>query len=105
MNDDISNYGKIPALGVSVQNRTSRTEKPETDATASRLPAATAKPAETPRGDTVELSESAQLELRAEQFDRAKVESIKQAIQNGQYPLDSRRIAENFYAIESLIKD
>lgn len=103
MNDDISNYGKIPGLGLTVQNRAGRAEKPENDTASARMapPAKTPPP---PRGDTVELSESAQLELRAEQFDRAKVESIKQALQNGQYPLDSRRIAENFYAIESLIK-
>jgi negative regulator of flagellin synthesis FlgM len=38
-------------------------------------------------------------------FDRAKVESIKQAIQQGQYPLNPRRIAESFLAIEQLIRD
>jgi anti-sigma28 factor (negative regulator of flagellin synthesis) len=32
------------------------------------------------------------------------VEAIKVAIQQGQYPLDSRRIAENFVAIEKMIK-
>ena len=37
-------------------------------------------------------------------FDQAKVDSIKQALRNGQYPLDSRRIAENFVAIEKMIK-
>ena len=37
------------------------------------------------------------------EFDRAKVDSIKQAIQNGQYPLNPRRIAESFIALENLI--
>lgn len=37
------------------------------------------------------------------EFDRAKVDSIKQAIQNGQYPLNPRRIAESFVALENLI--
>jgi negative regulator of flagellin synthesis FlgM len=36
-------------------------------------------------------------------FDRSKVDSIKQAIQNGQYPLNPRRIAESFVALENLI--
>ena len=103
MNDDISNYGKIPGLGLPAQNRFERADKTAADAAAARSQPAAKTPA-APLGDTVELSESAQMELRAEQFSRAKVESIKQAIQNGQYPLDSRRIAENFYAIESLIK-
>jgi negative regulator of flagellin synthesis FlgM len=37
------------------------------------------------------------------EFDRAKVDSIRQAIQNGQYPLNPRRIAESFVALENLI--
>ena len=39
------------------------------------------------------------------EFDRAKVDAIRHAIQNGQYPLDPRRIAESFVAIEQLISD
>jgi negative regulator of flagellin synthesis FlgM len=38
-------------------------------------------------------------------FDRAKVDAIKHAIQNGQYPLNPRRIAESFVALEQLISD
>jgi negative regulator of flagellin synthesis FlgM len=38
-------------------------------------------------------------------FDRAKVDSIKQAISEGNYPLNARRIAENFLAIEQMIQD
>lgn len=54
--------------------------------------------------DVVQLSEVAREAMKEPQFDRAKVEAIKQAIQQGQYPLDSRRIAENFVAIEQMIK-
>jgi negative regulator of flagellin synthesis FlgM len=50
------------------------------------------------------LSKIAQEALQEPEFDRAKVEAIKTAIQQGQYPLDSRRIAENFVAIEKMIK-
>ena len=39
------------------------------------------------------------------EFDRAKVEAIKTALQNGQYPLNPRRIAESFVALEQLIRD
>ena len=38
-------------------------------------------------------------------FDRVKVDSIKQAIENGQYPLNPRRIAESFVALEQMISN
>lgn len=38
-----------------------------------------------------------------EVFDTAKVEAIKRAITEGNYPLDSRRIAESFHALERLL--
>jgi flagellar biosynthesis anti-sigma factor FlgM len=36
-------------------------------------------------------------------FDRAKVDAIKTALREGTYPLDSRKIAESFVALERLI--
>jgi negative regulator of flagellin synthesis FlgM len=36
-------------------------------------------------------------------FDRAKVDSIKTALQQGNYPVSPRRIAENFVSLEKLI--
>ena len=52
--------------------------------------------------DRVELSAGAQ-KLSAEPgFDAAKVASIKQAIANGNYPLDARRIAESFVSLEQM---
>jgi negative regulator of flagellin synthesis FlgM len=37
-------------------------------------------------------------------FDRAKVDSIKAALQEGNYPVNPRRIAENFVSLEKLIQ-
>ena len=54
--------------------------------------------------DELRLSKVAQQAMQEPEFDRAKVEAIKTAIQQGQYPVDSRRIAENFVAIEKMIK-
>ncbi len=54
--------------------------------------------------DEVQLSAVAKEAMKEPQFDRAKVEAIKQAIQQGHYPLDVRRIAESFVAIEQMIK-
>ena len=36
-------------------------------------------------------------------FDEVKVQQMKQAIEDGSFPLDSRRIAENFAELERLI--
>ena len=36
-------------------------------------------------------------------FDQAAVESIKAAIQNGEYPLDDTKIAESFVPLERLL--
>jgi negative regulator of flagellin synthesis FlgM len=58
-----------------------------------------------PQTDEVKLSAVAQQAMQEPEFDRAKVEVIKLAIQQGQYPMDSRRIAENFLAIEKMIKE
>ena len=41
--------------------------------------------------------------LEAEHFDQSKVESIKAAIERGNYPLDDRKIAESFIPLEKLI--
>ena len=59
-----------------------------------------------PRADELVLSDTArQAAMAFEAFDSAKVEAIKEALRNGQYPLDSRRIAESFYRIERMIQD
>ena len=58
--------------------------------------------------DRVELSEHARhLDAIRQLPDvrMARVEAIKQAIAQGQYPLDSRRIAESFVAIERMIRE
>ena len=36
-------------------------------------------------------------------FDLEKVKAIRKAIEEGSYPLNSRKIAESFVAMESLI--
>ena len=49
------------------------------------------------------MSNVAQKAMAEPDFDRVKVESIKQAISEGNYPLDVKRIAESFVAIERMI--
>jgi negative regulator of flagellin synthesis FlgM len=43
--------------------------------------------------------------MAQQDFDRVKVDSIKQAIHDGQYPLSPRKIAESFHAIEQMIRE
>jgi negative regulator of flagellin synthesis FlgM len=53
--------------------------------------------------DEFVLSDVAKQAMSSETFDQAKVDAIKKAIEDGQYPLDSRRIAESFMAVERMI--
>ncbi len=67
----------------------------------------TERPAPAPVAtDEVKLSAIAQEAVNADvPFDRVKVEQIKEAVKSGNYPLDARRMAESFLAIEKMIKD
>lgn len=58
--------------------------------------------------DSVKISDDAAalkaLEARLERqesFDDARVKEIRQAIEQGQYPIDNKRLAENFLKLES----
>lgn len=55
------------------------------------------------KDDQLVLSPIAKQAMAEPAFDRDKVESIKQAIKDGSYPMNSRRIAESFAAMEKLI--
>ena len=54
--------------------------------------------------DEVILTNVMQKAMDAPSYDQAKVENIKKAIKDGQYPLDPRRIDESFNALEKLIR-
>ncbi len=67
-------------------------------------PEAKAAPAPAPQNaDTVNLSNVTQRAKDAPDFDHAKVEAIKTALREGTYPINPRRIAENFVALEKMI--
>lgn len=109
MTDAISQYGRLGQLDNSVRSALDRQDKKV--ATEANAPGQTALAAEKkpsvvkPGADMLILSDVAKKAMDEPSFDRAKVESIKKAIQEGQYPLDSRRIAESFMAIERMIRD
>ena len=99
MTDPISHFGRKAQIESanrqSVVKGEPRAVSSSSEEVARSVPAAT---------DELRLSPIAQKAMQEPEFDRAKVEAIKTAIQQGQYPLDSRRIAENFIAIEKMIK-
>lgn len=100
MTDPISSFRRVAQMDAPNRQAAAKVQEraPENAAqAAANMPAV--------RSDEVKLSEVAQKAMQEPEFDRAKVEAIKIAIQQGQYPMDSRRIAENFLAIEKMIKD
>ena len=53
--------------------------------------------------DEVKLSDETVVELKRAGFDEEKVAQIKQALADGNYPLDPKRIAQGFTDIEKLL--
>ncbi len=103
MTDAISNYGRRAQSDPSL-----RSALDKTDRKASSLAKAldnVSTPAPKASGDQVQLTNVAARAMAEPDFDRVKVESIKEAIQNGQYPLNPRKIAESFLAIEQMIRE
>lgn len=99
MTDPISHFGRIAQMDSSVRKVAGKGEQ-----SADKAKAADVAGAVSGQSDELQLSEVARQATQEPQFDRAKVEAIKRAIQQGQYPLDVRRIAESFVAIENMIK-
>jgi len=99
MTDPISHFGRIAQMDSSVRKVAAKGEQSTDKAKAADV--AVTVPGQ---DDEVQLSQVARQATQEPQFDRAKVDAIKRAIQQGQYPLDVRRIAESFVAIENMIK-
>ncbi len=53
--------------------------------------------------DQVELSEYVARAIADAKFDAAKVEALRLAIREGNYPLDAKRIAEDMLELERMI--
>ena len=99
MTDPISSFRRVAQMDSASRQVSSKAQERASDAGPEGL-----TKVQSPQADEVKLSAVAQKAMQEPEFDRAKVEAIKLAIQQGQYPLDSRRIAENFVAIEKMIK-
>ena len=106
MTDGLYNNVRRPAVGTGPAASSGKSLKAKSDTT-SVLPDTSTQAAKPKANanDHIQLSNVNKLLAQEPAFDRAKVESIKQAIQDGQYPLNPRHIAESFHAIEQMISE
>ncbi len=105
MTDAISHQARIAQSNTAVRNALDKIDKKSS--TLAQTPAEDSKVVRekaAPESDSVSLSNVDQKVKNQPDFDRAKVEAIKQALKEGNYPLNPRRIAENFVAIEQMIQ-
>jgi len=107
MTDAISNYGQRAQSDASLRSALDKTNRKSSskDSVPSEPAAPATSSAKAPGADELHLSNVAARAMAEPDFDRVKVESIKQAIQDGQYPLNPRKIAESFHAIEQMIRE
>jgi len=110
MTDAINPFSRQAPSNPAVRKLSEKAPTPEASAAAGAAAsqvddASTAKPsASSAKSSDAGAFSAISVRLKQEpEFDRAKVDSIKKAIENGQYPLNSRRIAESFIALEQLI--
>ena len=108
MTDAISNYGRRAQSDASLRSSLDKTD-PKSALSTANLAApigpGALKPPVSPGPDQLQMTNVAQKAMAEPDFDKAKVDAIKQALQDGQYPLNPRRIAESFYAIEQMIRE
>ena len=103
MTDPISsNQNRIPTANTAARSL-DKLDKKSTAGKAGAAPAAKA-PVQPQAGDTVNLSNVQQRINDQPDFDRAKIDAIKAAIQGGNYPINPGRIAQNFVSIEKMIQ-
>ncbi len=104
MTDAISHQARVAQSNTAVRTTLEKVDKKSN--TAAQLAEDTKVAREKPaaESDSVSLSNVDQKIKDQPDFDRAKVEAIKMALKDGNYPLNPRRIAENFVAIEQMIQ-
>ena len=103
MTDAISHQARIAQSNSAVRNALDKVDKKSGSLAQTHDPKVVREKAN-PETDSVSLSNVNQKVKDQPDFDRAKVEAIKQALKEGNYPLNPRRIAENFVAIEQMIQ-
>lgn len=105
MTDPVSNFGRRAQSDPSVRSAIDKAA-PKSSASDSAPSGAAAKPStHAPGPDGLQLSNVTARAMAEPDFDRVKVDAIKQALKDGNYPLNPRLIAESFHAIEQMISE
>ncbi len=106
MTNPITQWNRMASANSVERQAADRAEKADQAQNAADPSAAAAARAAAPvADDKLELSPAARLAASEPEFDRAKVEAIKKQVEEGNYPIDPRRIAENFMALEQMIRE
>ena len=104
MTDAISNYGRRAQSDPSLRSALDKTDRKASAMAKALDNVTTSTPApKAAVGDQVQLTNVASRAMAEPDFDRVKVEAIKTALREGSYPINPRRIAENFVALEKMI--
>ena len=104
MSAPISNHGRMTPPNTSLRGALDKT--PAASASTEEVSATAATPpTNSTTVDQLRLSHVTEKAMAQPDFDRAKVDAIKQALKNGNYPLDPRRIAQGFVSLESMISN
>jgi negative regulator of flagellin synthesis FlgM len=106
MTDPVGNLGRRaqsdPSVRSAIDKAAPKSAAPDSASAGSTAP----KPsAHAPGPDALQLSNVSARAMAEPDFDRVKVDAIKQALKEGNYPLNPRLIAESFYAIEQMISE
>jgi len=106
MTDPVGNLGRRAQSDPSVRSAIDKAAPKPAASDSAPAGASAAKPsAHAPGPDALQLSNVSARAMAEPDFDRVKVDAIKQALKEGNYPLNPRLIAESFYAIEQMISE
>ena len=104
MTDPVSNFGRRAQSDPSVRSAIDKAA-PKPTSTDSASAGASKPSTHAPGPDALQLSNVTARAMAEPDFDRVKVDAIKQALKDGNYPLNPRLIAESFHAIEQMISE
>lgn len=96
MTDPISNLGRSAAQ---INSGSEKIKSSQADTTVPH----SADKAIKPNNDELILSNATEIALANAEFNAAKVAKIKTAIEQGNYPIDARKVAESFASLERMI--
>ena len=96
MTDPISNVGRSAAQLHHVNDKAKASKAEDLGTQKAEKPVQS-------NNDELVLSEATEKAMANAEFDAAKVARIKEAIEQGNYPIDAKKVAESFASLERMI--